>query len=345
MATKDTQHAYEQIRRQIAGRSFAPLYFLHGEEGFYIDELLRQFEASVSEEDRSFDYYVLYASDTTPEKVVSLCHNYPVMAKRLVVIVKEAQNWKDAEFDRLVPYLEHPVDSTLLVIASRGRTIKSKKFENALLAARAEIMESQPVKEKNLLNVVAQIIRGKGLNIEEKGLIMLCDYVGTDLSRIYNQIEKLTIALEPGAMITPEVIERHIGISKDYNMFELTDAVSVRDAGRAARIIEYFRANPKANPAVPVPATLFNHFSNLLIYHFARDKSPAALMGALGLKWQSQLSRIERGARYYNARQVIEIISALREADRNLKGMGSRQDPYDILRGLMFFIMNAQGIR
>lgn len=344
MATKDPQQAYEQIRRQIATRNLAPVYLLHGEEGYYIDELLKQFEASITDEERAFDCYTVYASDTTPEKVVSLCHNYPVIASRMTVIVKEAQNWKESELEHLLPYIERPIDTTLLVVASRGKTVSSKKIQKAIMAVRGEILESQPVKERNLLAVVSQIIRSKGLNVEEKGLTMLCDYVGADLSRIYNQVEKLTIALEPGAMITPEVIERHIGISKDYNMYELTDALSVRDGGRAARIIEYFRANPKANPAVPVPATLFNHFSNLLIYHFTRDKSPASVMEALGLKWQSQVTRIEKAARYYTARQVIEIISALREADRNLKGMGSRQDPYDILRDLAFRILNATGI-
>ncbi len=344
MATKDSLQAYEQIRRQIAARDFAPVYLLHGEEGFYIDELVKRFEASVSEEERAFDCYVVYGSDTSPDTVVNLCHNYPVISQKLVVIVKEAQNWKDSEWDHLIPYLERVVPSTLLVLASRGKTIKSKKIEKAMLAIRGEIMESQPVKDKNLISVVSGIIKLKGLNVEEKGLAMLCDYVGTDLSRIYNQIEKLTVALERGAMVTPEVIEKHIGISKDYNMFELTDALSVRDGGRAGRIIEYFRANPKSNPAVPVPATLFTHFSNLLIYHFTRDKSPASIMDALGLKWQSQVTRIEKAARYYSARQVIEIISALRQADRNLKGMGSRQDPYDILRDLIFLILNAHGI-
>ena len=345
MATKDTNLAYEQLRRKIAGGDLAPVYMLHGEEGYYIDELTKLLEEAVPEEERAFDQYVVYGADTDPETVANLCHNYPVLGKRLVVIAKEIQNWREGAMEKLLPYVQKPVPTTVLVLASRGKTVKSAKLEKAIMAARGEWFVSEPIKEKNLHSVVGSIIKSKKLNIEEKGLAMLCDYVGTDLSRIYNQVEKLTVALEPGAMITPEVIERNIGISKDYNLFELTDAIAVRDAARAVRIIEYFRANPKPNPAVMVPATLFGHFSNLLIYHFTRDKSPSSVMAALGLKWQSQVARIEKSARYNNVRQVIEIISALREADVATKGFGSRQDPYDILRDLVFVILNCQGVK
>lgn len=344
MAVKDVHQAYEQLRRQIASGNFAPVYLLHGEEGYYIDQLVKQLEASVPESDKAFDLYVVYGADTSPEDIISLCHNYPVLGQRLVVIAKEIQNWRDGALEKLIPYFESPVQSTVLMLASRGKTVKSSKVIKALQAIRGEIFDSEPVKDRNLSSVVSAIIKSKGLNIEEKGLAMLCDYVGTDLSRLYNQVEKLTVALEPGAMITPEVIERNVGVSKDYNLFELTDAISVRDAAKTVKIIEYFRANPKVNPAIPVPATLFGLFSNILIYHFTRDKSPASLMNALGLKWSGQVTRIEKSARYYSARQAIEIISALREADRNMKGLGSRQDPYDILRDLAFLIFNARGV-
>lgn len=173
---------------------------------------------------------------------------------------------------------------------------------------------------------------------------MLCEYVGNDLSKLYNQVSKLTVALERGATITPEVIERNVGVSKEYNVFELTDAIVARNAAKAIKIVEHFRSNPKNNPAIPVVAAIFSKFSDVMVYHFMRDKSPAAVMSALGLKWPRQVSAIEGMARSYNARRTIEIISLLRDADCQMKGIGSRQNEYDILRNLIFAIFNCRGI-
>nr|WP_303754776.1 hypothetical protein [uncultured Duncaniella sp.] len=182
------------------------------------------------------------------------------------------------------------------------------------------------------------------MTVDPKALSMLRDYIGTDLSRLYNEIDKLSFILGAGAMITPEAIERNIGISKDYNNFELVDAINARNAAKAMAIVEYFRNNPKNNPTVMTLSTLFNHFSNLLIYHYTHDKSQSGYMDALGLKSPWALRNYETAARSYNVRQTIEIISALRECDCRSKGISSRQNEYDLLKDLIFRILTSSGI-
>lgn len=344
MATVTSAPTFDTLRRALRSGNVVNTYLLHGEEGFFIDELLKCFEALLPEADREFNLYVLYGTDNSAKDVVSRCHGYPMMAERQVVVVKEAQNWDSDDWDVIARYAAHPVPSTVLAIASRGKAVKSKDLFNALAATHGVNFESKKLKEANVASVVEAMVKSRGLNIEPKSLEMFCDYVGSDVSRLYNQVEKLSVALEKGGMITPEVIERNIGVSKDYNMFELRDAIFSRDKAKCLRIVEYFRTNPKNNPAIPVPATLFAGFSELMVYHFMRDKSPSAVMAALGFKWQSMVSRIEKAAKSFNARQTIDIISALRDADRKMKGVGSRQDPYDILNDLVFYILNTRGI-
>lgn len=344
MATPSAALGFDRLRREINGRQLAPVYLFHGEEGFFIDELLKAVEGALPEADREFNLYTMYATESSAAAVVARSQGYPMMADRQIVIVKEAQGWGADDWETIAAYAARPVPTTVLAIASRGKTIKSKALTTALTACHGVDFESKKLKDTAVMPVVEQLVKARGLNIEPKGLEMLCDYVGGDISRIYNQVEKLVVALEAGATVTPEAIERNIGISKEYNTFELRDAIFARDMGRALRIVEYFRANPKNNPAVPVPATIFSGFAELLVYQFMRDKSPSAVMSALGLKWSGQVARIEKAARGFNARQTIDIIAALRDADRKMKGVGSRQDSYDILRDLVYYILTTRGI-
>lgn len=173
---------------------------------------------------------------------------------------------------------------------------------------------------------------------------MLRDYIGVDLARLYNEIDKLALILGPNAMITPEAVERNIGISKDYNNFELVDAICSRNAAKSFTIVEYFRNNPKNNPTVMTVSSLFGLFQNLLIYQYTRDKSTSGYLDALGFRSQWQLKNYEVAVRHYNVRQTIEIISAIREFDTRSKGIGSRQNEYDLLRTLIFRILTARGI-
>lgn len=334
---------FSELKRQLAARSsLAPVYLLHGEEGYYIDELVKDFEALVPEEERDFNLYILYAPESGVETVMDICHRYPMMAERQVVIVKEAQAIRADQLNKLHSYVSRPNPTTVLVISCRGAQAKGKDLI-AAVKKNGAIFESKRLSERNVLPVISDLIKEKNLNVDAKALSMLRDYIGTDLSRLYNEIGKLALILGKGAMITPEAIERNIGISKDYNNFELIDAINSRNAAKAFAIIGYFRENPKNNPTVMTVSALFNQFSNLLIYHYTRDKSPSGYMDALGLRSQWALKGYEIAARNYNVRQTIEIISAIREFDTRSKGIGSRQNEYDLLQDLVFHILTARG--
>ncbi len=332
------------IKKSISSRTdIAPIYLLHGEEGYYIDELVKEFETLIPEEERDFNLFTLYGPETDPESIMDLCHQYPMMAERQVVIVKEAQVMRSDSLNKLHSYAERPNPSTVLVISCRGAQAKGKDLL-AAVKKNGVIFESKRLREKDVMPVISSLIQEKGLSVDPKSLAMLRDYVGTDISRLYNEIGKLAMILGPGAMVTPESIERNIGISKDYNNFELLKAVTDRNVGKAFRIIEYFRINPKNNPAIVTIATLFGRFQNLLIYQYTKDKTPAGYMDALDLKNQWALRDYETAARNYSVRQTIEIISAIREADAKTKGIGSRQNEYDLLKDLIFHILTARGI-
>lgn len=334
---------FPELRRQLAAKTtLAPVYLLHGEEGYYIDELVKDFEALVPEEERDFNLYILYAPESGVETVMDVCHRYPMMAERQVVIVKEAQAIRADQLNKLHSYVERPNPTTVLVISCRGAQAKGKELL-AAVKKNGVIFESKRLSERNVLPVISDLIKEKRLNVDPKALSMLRDYIGVDLARLYNEIDKLALILGPGAMITPEAIERNIGISKDYNNFELVDAVNTRNAAKAFAIVEYFRNNPKNNPTVMTVSSLFNQFSNLLIYHYTRDKSPSGYLDALGLRSPWALKGYETAARNYNVRQTIEIISAIREFDTRSKGIGSRQNEYDLLKDLIFHTLTARG--
>ncbi len=334
------QLSFASLRRQIKSERPQPVYLLHGEEGYYIDALAQTFEELVPEADRDFNLYTFYAPETDINTVVDTCRRYPMMSDYQVVIVKECQSITANELNKLVPYMSSVSPTTVLVLCSRGAKCKSKELEKAV-SATGVVFES--AKLRNVSDAIAEFVKEKGLNIEPKGLAMLADYVGSDLSRIYNEIDKLTVALPQGAMITPEVIEKHIGMSKDYNNFELVKAMSERDALMAFRIVDYFKANSKNNPFVVTISMLWTFYSNLLLLLYSKDKSEAGLCAQLGRKGNWLSPDYKSGMRMYNAWQLIEILRLIRRADCATKGIDSRRDPYDILHDLVFNILNATG--
>lgn len=340
---------FQAVSDAIRKGRLAPVYMLHGEEGFYIDALSKCIEETVPEADRDFNLTVLYASQTEPAAVIEACRRYPMMTDRQVVILREAQGGMPPRFGAaaylkaLAPYVAQPSDTTVLCICFRGAEAKSAEFFKALPKGGGMNFLSRKLNDRTVGPAVTDFVKSRGLNIEPKALAMLCDYVGADLSRLYNEVGKLTVSLGQGAMITPEAIERNIGISKDYNAFELVGALATGDAVKAFTIVEYFRGDPKNNPVQPLCATLFNYFSNLLIAWYTKDRSERSLMQALGFRWPGQLRDITAGMRRYGPWQAIEIISLLRVFDGNTKGNGSRQDPYDLLTDLVFHILNPIG--
>ena len=343
MAPTPRTISFAELRTQLKAKKYAPIYILHGEEGYYIDALLEEFINIVPESDRDFNLYTFYAPETNMDTVMDACRRYPMMSDYQVVVLKEAQAITSTALDRLHLYAQQPTPTTILVVSGRGAKLKSKEFVSQLLAHGGVMFESNKLRDRDAVAVISGFIKEKGLNIEQKGLSMLCDYVGTDISRIYNEIDKLTVALPQGSMITPEVIEKHIGISKDYNNFELINALSTKNAKKAFTIIEYFRRDPKNNPFVVTISMVWNFFSNLLVIFYTKDKSEASLCAAIGRKSNWLDSDYKNGIKMYNAWQLIEILRAIREADCKSKGVGSRMDPYDILHDLIYHILTAPG--
>ncbi|MCM1521338.1 MAG: DNA polymerase III subunit delta [Muribaculaceae bacterium] len=343
MAKNETQDTFSQLRRDLAAGKTAPVYLLHGEEGYFIDELVKDFERLVPEDERDFNLYTLYAPESGVETAMDICHRYPMMADRQVVILKECQAIRADQLNKLHHYASRPNESTIFVICSRGALVKGKEL-NAAVKKNGVIFTSNKFKENQIGPAIAAIVKEKGLNIEPKAMVMLRDYIGTDLSHLYNEIDKLSLILGKGAMITPEAIERNVGISKDYNNYELIDALNSRNANRAFAIVRYFSNNPKSNPMVMTVNVLFNHFANILIYHYTADKTKSGYMDALGFRNDWQLKFFEPAPRSYNVRQTIEIITAIRKCDAMSKGIGSRQDAYDLLNDLIFHILTARGV-
>ena len=216
MATPKTVNFTDLARSVARGTDLAPVYLLHGEEGFYIDRLIKLFENLVPEADRDFNLYTLYGPETTMATVHEVCRRFPMMADRQVVVLKELQSVNANELNNLAPYLRNPSPTTVLVACFRGEKAKGKELLDAAKTGGAVIFESKKLKESAVSGELSALLKSKGLNIEPKGLELMRDHVGTDLSRLYNEVEKLAVALPKGSMVTPEVIQHHIGISKDF---------------------------------------------------------------------------------------------------------------------------------
>lgn len=334
---------FQNLKNDLKNGRIAPVYLLHGDEGFYTDELVKTFENLLPPEERDFNLYILYAPQVTAATVMDTCRRYPMMADRQVVILKEAQAVNANYLNSLRNYASSPSPATTLVIVCRGAQAKAAELTKQMKEHGGIIFESKKLTDRTAGPVIRDFLRSKGLNIEDKALAMLQEYVGNDLSRVYNEVGKLAIVLGANAMVTPESIERNIGYSKDYNNFELAAAISRRDSGKAFQIIEYFRRNPKNNPTVLTATILFNLFSNTLVALYSKDQSDRGLMGELGFRSPYQLTDIRRAMTSYRPWQVIEIISAIRQFDTASKGIGSRADQYDLLRQLVFTIFTCPG--
>lgn len=335
---------YTRLMTDLRKRACAPVYLLHGEEGYFIDKIVKALEDIVAPEDRDFNLFTFYAPETDPDTVMDACRQFPMTGERIVVILKEIQAAKRANYLKaLVPYVKQPAQTTVLVLCNRGEQARAAELVKAINASGGVVFESRKLKDRALQTAIADFIKERGLNCDPKALSMLTDYVGDDLSRIDNEVGKLTVTLGPGATVTPECVERNIGFSKDFNNFELVDAIARRDAPKAMRIVEYFKANPKNNPSIVTVAVLFNLFQNVLIAMYSADRSERGVMAALGFKWAIQARDVMNAMRRYSAWNVINIIGALRRCDVESKGAGSRFDPYDLLKQLVFYILNPEG--
>ncbi|MBQ2484978.1 MAG: DNA polymerase III subunit delta, partial [Muribaculaceae bacterium] len=320
-----------------------------GEEPYYIDQLADAIvEAALTEDERDFNLSVYYGSDANVREVISTCQQYPTFADRRVVVLREAQNVGKQpghahDMDLFKLYAERPLASTVLVICNKGGAIKAKPFTDQLKASGSGVVfDSARVRtDRDLQAAIANYATSIGAIIDVKSIRMLADFIGNDLSRMFGELDKLRLLVDTDNKITPELIERNIGISKDFNNFELEDALRNRDALKAYRIIDYFERNPKNNPVVVTVSMLFSFFSSVLLVRAAKDKSPEALMAALGTKSAWRVKKCQEAASRYTTQACVNIIGYLRECDARSKGVGSRQDAYKLLHELIFKILHS----
>lgn len=344
MAAPANTNTFDAIKRAIENGRFAPVYALYGAEGYYIDALVKEFDKIIPQDDKQFNQFVFFAPETESARIIDQCRQVPMMSDRQLVIVKECQSARADQLDKLKSYIASPSPSTVLVLCWRGGEIKGAEIK-AAIKKNPEVVafESKKVYENNIPALVSGYLKTKGLSADPKALGMLRDFIGTDLSRLYNELDKLASILPERAAITPEVVERNVGVSREYNSYELVDAIASKDAQKVFRIAAYFRANPKAAPMVMVTAALFSYFADLMVAWYTPDRSDRAVQEALGLKTSFQVKRFRDGLQRYPPFAVVEIISAIREFDVRSKGVGSRQDANDLFRELLYHILTTDG--
>ena len=306
---------YEEIARELKNRIYKPVYYLMGEESYYIDRISEYIAQTVlNENEKEFNQTIVYGADTDIATVINAAKRYPMMSKYQVVIVKEAQNIKNIE--ELVYYLQKPLDSTILVLCHKHGTLDRRKKLAAEIEKVGVLFESKKIKDAQLPGFISSYLKRRSVEIEPKASEMMAEFVGADLSRMAGELEKLIITLPRGQKrITPEQIERNIGISKDYNNFELRNALVAKDVFKANQIIKYFEENPKTNPLQMTLSVLFNFFSNLMLAYYAPDKSEQGIANQLGLKssWQSKDYMV--AMRKYSGVKVMQIIGEIRYCD------------------------------
>jgi DNA polymerase III subunit delta len=330
----------KQLVTDIKNGNIKPIYFLMGEEPYYIDRISEYIEDTIlSEEEKGFNQMVMYGRDVTIEDIVSNAKRYPMMADRQVIIVKEAQDLSRT-IENLTSYANNPQTTTVLVVNYKYKKIDKRKALYKAVNKIGVVYESKKLYENQVADWIRRILASKKYTISPKAAQMLVEFLGTDLSKINNELEKLQIILPKGSDITPEAIEENIGISKDYNNFELQKAIGERNVLKAHKIVHYFAENPKDNPMVVTVSLLFNFFSQLLHFHGLNDKTPRNVASALKVNPYFVNDYIN-AAHNYPMKKVSNIVSTLREFDVKSKGVGANAvSQGDLLKEMLVAILS-----
>lgn len=332
---------YEEILRDIKNNIFSPVYFLYGEEPYFIDKITTSLENNILDEGmRGFNQTVVYGRDVTVKEVVDLSRRYPMMGNYQVVIVKEAQYINNIE--NFETYIKSPLDTTILIIAFKYKKVdKRKAFYKSLNKSKSTIVfNSEKIKDWNVQRWIESEVNEKGFSISPVALRLMSEYLGNDLGKITNEIDKLVINIDKQTRITEVEIEQNIGISKDFNLFELQNALTERDQLKAHRIVNYFEANPKDHPLQMISPMLHNYFIKIFLYHFIRNKEPNKIAAELGVH-PFFVKDYGKASAAFNPQKVKQIISGIRTLDLKSKGVGSNASSgYGDLRELVTRILN-----
>ena len=329
-----------KIINDIKAGNIKPIYFLMGEEPYYIDRITEYLENNLlTEDERGFNQMVLYGRDTTIDDIVANAKRYPMMAERQVVIVKEAQELSRT-IEQLEKYVENPQISTVLVIAYKYKTLDRRKKVTKLMEKNGLVYESKKLYENQVGQWIKRVLQGRGYSIEPKAMAMLVEFLGSDLSRIANELTKLEIILPKGSTITPNHIEENIGFSKDFNVFEFRKAIGDKNQFKAYQIANYFAQNQKDNPIVMTNGLVFSFFSALLQYHGLKDKSPSNAAKILKVS-PYFINDYIAAAHNYPMKKVSAIVGTLRDVDVKSKGVGANGLPQgDLLKEMLVSIFN-----
>lgn len=311
----------------------APIYFLMGAEAYYIDAIANYIETNVlSEEEKSFNQTIVYGRDTSIDAIIGMAKRYPMMAPHQVVIVKEAQDLSRS-IESLVAYAENPQPTTVLVFCYKYKKLDARKKLSKVLAKNGVVFESKPLYDNQIPDWIRRVLSGSGYTISPKAAQMLVEFLGTDLSKIKNELDKLKLVIPKTEKITPQHIEENIGISKDYNNFELQKAIGERDVQKAFGIIQYFAQNPKSHPLPMTVSLLHTFFSKILKYHALTNKSEAPK--ALGVS-PYFIKDYEIASRNYSMKNASKSISVIRTVDLKSKGVDAGSvSQSDLLKELL----------
>lgn len=336
---------FQNVMADIRKSKFAPAYILIGEEPYFIDTVADALqERVVDEQGRDFDQHIYYGADVDLEVMISTARQYPLMSERKLVMLREGQSITGGarQYDKLEKLIEHLPEQTIFVFAwkgEKGPTERTKWVKEAQ-GKGAVVLASPKVRDAVLPRLLADYCKEKGIGIDPTAAAMMSEAIGADVKRLFTEVDKFISGSQTTdrLIITPEMVEKSVGVSKEYNNFELVKAINVRDWNRSVTIARHFIQNPKQNPLIVTASMLFNNFSRIMVAHYLPDKSPRAIMAEMGFRYDVQVKELSMAMRNYNASSCLRIIGALRDFDRKSKGVGSLQKDTDLFIDLIFKI-------
>ena len=331
---------YKEIISSISNKDLKPVYFLMGDEPYYIDKLSDEFSKNLlTSEEQEFNQVTLYGKDITTEQIISEAKQFPFGSEKRVVIVKEGQHLKNIEV--LDSYLDNPQPSTVVVISYKGKSVDKRKKFGKNLAKKCIIFESKKLYDNKIPAWILAYVKEKGFSIDNSATAVLAEYLGADLSKITNELDKLMLVVKKEEQITTKLIEYHIGISKDYNVFELQNALGKKEVLKANKIINHFAANTRDHHIVPILGALFSYFQKIMVYHFLEDKSPKFAANALKVN-PFFVSQYQTASQHYSKRQLFYIFEYLKDYDLKSKGVNNKSTSHkQLLKELIFKILHA----
>lgn len=338
---KQQSASYEEIISNIKARKFEKVYLLEGNESYFIDRIVELLSDTVlTEDEKAFNFFTYYGLEADATEISNTAKSYPLGADHLLIIIREAQLFQ--HLDDMAYYLQRPLDTTILVICYKDGFYDRRKRLAVLAQKNGVVFESKKISDSRIAGFVSVYLKQHGITATPKAVSMLADNIGADINRLCGELDKLILSLPKGeTTVTPELVEEKVGISKEFNFFELQDAIANKDVYKATQIAQYFGANPKANPIQMILVSLFRYFSKLMLSFYSPDKSLSGMAMWLNMtEWQVRKNILPAKGKY-SARKVMDIISKIRETDERLKGIGNESDgDAELLFDLVFFILH-----